>query len=49
MAGELLDIGYPAIPAVTALISFLSYLSQFLFLYLEHGLLTKAETWKLRC
>lgn len=46
MAGESLDIGYLAIPAVTALISFLSYSSQFLFLFLEPGPLTKAETWK---
>jgi palmitoyltransferase len=46
MAGESLDIGHLAIPAVTALISFLSYTSQFLFLFLEPGPLTKAETWK---
>ena len=46
MAGENIDIGYLAIPAVTALITFLSYSSQFLFLFLEPGPLTKAETWK---
>ncbi|KAE8552267.1 hypothetical protein EYB25_006161 [Talaromyces marneffei] len=46
MAGESLDIGYLAIPAATALISFLSYSSQFLFLFLEPGPLSKAQTWK---
>lgn len=46
MAGESLNIGYLAIPAVTVLIGFLSYTSQILFLFLEPGPLTKSETWK---
>ncbi|OKL58377.1 Palmitoyltransferase pfa4 [Talaromyces atroroseus] len=46
MAGESLNFGALAIPAVTALISFLAYSSQFLFLFLEPGPLSKAETWK---